>query len=161
MAFTAGQTLTAAQLNAISGQAAKVTRSTAGPSMSSSSTWYQVTTFDVSQYDDASIINTSTGVVTIPSAGKWRAVLSFPWSSYGTANERRLAWMKGTSAPGTPLASKKITISGPWWDQVEVEDNFTAGDTLTAWVYSATTSSGAEPGASSAPLTAITVERVA
>ena len=161
MAFIAGQTLTAAALNAISGVAAKATRSTAGPSIGTASTWVQVTGLDVSQYDDASIIAISTGIVTIPTAGRWRAVLTFPWSSYGSANERRIAWMKGTSAPGTPLASKKNNVSGPWWEQVEVEDNFAAGDTLTAWIYSTVTSSGAEPTATSAPLTSITVERVA
>ena len=124
----------------------RVTKTTAGPSIGTASTWAKwIGTTEA--YDDASIYDTSTGVITIPTAGRWRITFSLPWSNFGSVNQRILGIFSGTAASGTPLATSSVQTLGRWHGSVTLEMNFAAGATLTTWIYATATSSGAEAAA--------------
>lgn len=124
----------------------RVTKTTAGPSIGTASTWAKwIGT--TKAYDDASIYNTSTGVITIPTAGRWRITFSLPWGSFGSVYQRILGIFSGTAASGTPLATSSVQTLGRWHGSVTLEMDFAAGATLTTWIYATTTSSGAEAAA--------------
>jgi hypothetical protein len=138
---------------------ARLVRTTTGPSVSSS-TWAQVT-FSSATYDTSGLVNPGTGVATVPAGGdgKWRAELNFPWANYGSAFRRIVAIFKGSTATGASLAAVQSTAAGRFWAYVAAETNLVAGDTITCWVWS-DTSSGGSTIETGAPPTTFNFKRV-
>jgi len=138
---------------------ARITKTTAGPTVSATGTFYQVTAFTSTPYDTNSITVASTGVVTIPSAGVYHIEFFLPWSSYGTAYSRQLVIAKGLTAASI-VASKNTTNLGVWYETVTYEDYCAAGDKFTFWINSATTGSGAVASTALIPPTSVSVRKV-
>jgi len=163
MAIADGVILTAADIWPVAG---KMTLATAGPAISTASTWVQITfdtlTYDTSNLGAGGMMDKTTGIITIPAAGKYRIVLVFPWSNYASAYDRIVAVARGTSAPssGNSLAAARCTQTARWWVNVVAEDTFAAGDQITAWIYSTVTSSGGNPTEAGAPLTSLSVQKI-
>lgn len=140
---------------------AKATKATAGPSISAANTLTQITGLTAG-YDDASMINVTTGVATAPVPGVYRARLFFPWSSFGSAYARTLSIIKGTTSAGTVVADLTApNQTGKWHAQLDWEDACASGDQFTFWVSTtASGSTGAEASTTAIPPVSITFDKV-
>ncbi len=125
---------------------AKAIRTSDGPTVTSS-TWTKMSGL-TSVYDDANIINVSTGVITIPETGRWEISFFVPWRSYGTAYRRIILISKSATVETQAIKNVQSTGTGRWYFEVSVKDNFNAGDQFTCWMWSDTTSNGPYPSES-------------
>lgn len=169
--FTDGELLTAGKLNsycvnpdsASNSVRARADRNTNGPTWAAS-TFVQVAGFTSKPYDTAGIIDATSGVITIPSAGLWRIEFTAHMPNYASAFRRRFLIFKGTAAPtgaSVPVGEFDYTTTGKLTSSVAAEEVCVAGDKFTVWVWSDTANAtGLNPTDTNVPLTSLKVRKV-
>lgn len=126
---------------------AQALRTTDGPSVAGS-TWVQLAGFSTAPFNDNSMIDLTTGNITVPVNGRYGLRVTVPWRNYGSAYRRIIQANKNsTTATTNPFRRAEHTSSGRLYFEMNYRGDFSAGDIIRVWLYSDTSSSGPETDA--------------